>query len=277
MDETRARVVKQINCVFHKGDNTASLTLYTDGRYYCFGCTASGKCSDLGLDIQGEITNARPRPREDIRQSLERIANLPTKPIRGLNLPTDDSGYYIVWPDRSYYVKRFFDSANSGRKYHSPSGHTKPLFQLTGTTDCLVVVEGQINALSIRSALPDLECCSPGGAGDFTKSEYAGYRGYYRSFRKILILADADTPGLKAAYALSRALIKDGIPDVTFRLMKEDANDILTKYGAECLRQTITSYLEMPVQMPSNQDTLSASGASTATTIAAKQASNSKG
>lgn len=274
MSEPRARVVKQINCVFHKGDRTASLTLYTDGRYYCFGCTASGKCSELGLDIQGEITNARPRPKEDLANSIEYISGLPTKLLRGLDLPYDDTGYYIVWPDRSYYVKRLFDPSTSGRKYHSPSGHSKPLFKIAGTSTTLIIVEGQINALSIHSAIPDIECCSPGGAGDFVKGDYERHRGYYRSFGKILILADADTPGLKAAYALSRALIADGVADVTFKLMKEDANDILTRYGKERLKQDIETYLEMPIQLRSNQDTLQAPREPATTTETKKQPGN---
>jgi hypothetical protein len=36
-----------VNCVFHEGDNEASLVLYPDNRFYCFGCEAWGSADDL--------------------------------------------------------------------------------------------------------------------------------------------------------------------------------------------------------------------------------------
>jgi hypothetical protein len=36
-----------LNCIYHDGDNEASLTLYPNQRFYCFGCGAWGDARDL--------------------------------------------------------------------------------------------------------------------------------------------------------------------------------------------------------------------------------------
>jgi hypothetical protein len=36
-----------VACIFHTGDNEASLTLYPDQRFFCFGCGAWGSARDL--------------------------------------------------------------------------------------------------------------------------------------------------------------------------------------------------------------------------------------
>jgi len=36
-----------LNCIFHEGDREASLTLYPDQRFFCFGCGAWGNARDL--------------------------------------------------------------------------------------------------------------------------------------------------------------------------------------------------------------------------------------
>ena len=42
-----------VNCIFHEGDNEASLVLYPDNRFYCFGCNAWGDANDLRRGIPG--------------------------------------------------------------------------------------------------------------------------------------------------------------------------------------------------------------------------------
>jgi hypothetical protein len=42
-----------VNCIFHEGDHEASLVLYPDNRFYCFGCNAWGSALDLKRGVPG--------------------------------------------------------------------------------------------------------------------------------------------------------------------------------------------------------------------------------
>jgi hypothetical protein len=52
--ETRQSGSRQVmNCIFHEGDHEASLMLYPDNRFYCFGCNAWGNVLDLKRGVPG--------------------------------------------------------------------------------------------------------------------------------------------------------------------------------------------------------------------------------
>jgi DNA primase len=42
-----------VPCIFHDGDREASLTLYPNQRFFCFGCGAWGNAMDLRMKIPG--------------------------------------------------------------------------------------------------------------------------------------------------------------------------------------------------------------------------------
>lgn len=221
----------RIICPFHK-ERTPSCILYADS-YHCFACGAHGPLSDVGM--AGEKI-PEPEP-EDLAKSLEYIVGLPKKPIRGLSLHADAEGYYVVWPDCSYYKKRFF--VDRGCKYFGARGHKKPWFWAAqGNGDALVVVEGELNALSIAAALPELDVVSPGGVGDFTSKRVKKHLQLLVQYSTVLIVADADAPGAKAVIELYGELAGK-VPTVKTLLMPVDANEIVEVSGIEVLREKI--------------------------------------
>ncbi len=72
-------------------ESTPSMEVYDDGGY-CFSCG--------WVDKSVGDREAPPREVVDIKDKLQRIEALPIKLIRGLQLPYNQSGYFIVWPDK---------------------------------------------------------------------------------------------------------------------------------------------------------------------------------
>lgn len=217
-------MISKIKCPFHK-EETPSCAVYPDG-YYCFGCGAYGPLSDLEGLI--DFKSIKVREPENLEESMEYIANLPQDTIRGLNLHYDSSGYYVLWPRKNYYNKRYFNSGSS--KYRKPAGHRQPLFipQYRGTRECYYV-EGELNAMSIAQVV-NSTVVSPGGVAKFPKYAY-----YLNRFDYVYIVADRDEVGTLAAMELSTNL---NTPNKIL-LMEKDANDWLVDYGPEGLRDCL--------------------------------------
>jgi hypothetical protein len=205
--------------------------VYPNG-YKCFGCGARGPLSDLGLAGEAEIE--RPPP-EDLAAAFDYIASLPVREVRGLLLPCDERSYYIVWPDRDYYKRRFFTS--HGSKYIGATGHKKPWFWARGGGSTVVVIEGELNCLSVAEATP-YACVSPGGAGDFSSAQAKKNLPSIIQYDTILVVADADAAGAKAVIDLYGEIAGRGKTAKTL-LMPTDANEVLQQRGKEELRQEI--------------------------------------
>jgi hypothetical protein len=206
---------KLFHCPLHP-DSTASMKQYGD-MCYCFGCGAYISTAELNLPSQ--ITYSKPEP-TNIAKELEYIRTLPKKTIRGLEFPYDDTGFYIVYPNKAYYVKRMFEGS---RKYIAPSGHKRPLLIMPGGSDThLVICEGEMNCLSFYSANWDqYRLCSPGSANDFLK-----YLDYYCAFPKITIIADKDAVGICLGLHLKEILLRKN-KSVTLELVDKDLNEML--------------------------------------------------
>lgn len=218
-------------CPKHRED-TPSANAYTDG-YHCFGCGARGPLSELGIPAgeRIEITYV-----EDITASINRIRALPKQEIRGFSLHADDRGYYLLWPDFSYYKRRVY-GAEASSKYRGPSGHSKPPFKVSeGSGSHLVLVEGEFNALSLGALEPPFDVVSPGGAGDFYSRTGTLHLKDYAKFGRVDIVVDADAAGAQAAIETKAKLITLGCSDVRIHLVELDFNDILVKDGKEALR-----------------------------------------
>lgn len=226
--------MRKILCPFHE-ESTPSCVLYPNG-YSCFGCGKRGPLSDIaGLDVKTVL----PVPREDLEASMRYILSLPKERIRGLDLHADKEAYYIVWPNGTFYKARYKDDRKA--KYRCPAGHTKPLLVANESqSKSLIIVEGEINALSLARICPQYTVMSPGGVGDFsTHSSKKNYT-YYIRFDTILIIADKDEPGIRAVMELG-AFLRNKRHDVRFKLMPTDANSILCAGGQEVenLRQEV--------------------------------------
>lgn len=218
-------------CLWHKED-TASLAIF-ETYYKCFGCMKTGPLSDLEAEDLPKITlsNKKVRYTEDIHKELSRIRSLPLKKVRGLDLHCDDTYYYILWHDADYYKKRHITDKKS--KYRCPSGYQKPLFVTPGSYPDLLIVEGEINALTVYLMRPDLKIISPGGCNDFLRYKY-----YYLEYRNIFLAHDADQAGTLGALKFRDEMKALG-KRVHLVPLSKDYNDILTMDGEIALRREI--------------------------------------
>jgi DNA primase len=227
---------KKILCVFHE-ESTPSLVLYKDG-FKCYGCGVFGKLEELeGVEIPPK-EELESEPPEDLQYSLTRILSLSDAEVRGLTFPADNSGYYIVWPDHSYYKKRFWEPGK-GPKYIGARGHTRGLFWARKEgNDTLAIVEGEINALSVAKAMPGIDVVSPGGVGDFTERKAKQQLTSYYRYSTIVVIADADKPGAEAIINTMSVLWANKIKAVGLP-MQPDANEVLINDGPGKLKEQI--------------------------------------
>lgn len=208
----------RILCPVHK-EHTPSCVLYEDS-WHCFGCGARGSLSELGLAAPP------PRPKENLVERMREIDQMPLVSIRGLTLPSDGVGYYIKWPDNTYYKKRL--RIGGANKYLCPAGHTKPLLVAVRAplSSPLFVVEGELNALSLALLAPGT-VVSPGGAADFSSKKYLQE---FKKYNIIYIIADNDRAGYEAVVKLKAECLKY-THKVYAHLMERDFNDILVERG----------------------------------------------
>lgn len=226
-------MTKKYLCPKHQ-EATPSAVAYSNG-YHCFGCGAFGPLSELGLEGERiEITY-----QEDIASSIDRIEYLPKQLIRGFSLPADSTGYYLVWPDKSYYKRRIID-APRGNKYRGPSGHRKPAFIVQEVpSNHLVLVEGEFNALSLAQIEPPCTIISPGGSGDFYSKGRNKDLLEYAKYSKVSLVVDDDPAGLQAAIQCSAQLKVLGCTNVKAYFVKKDFNEVLCEKGKEGLKAEV--------------------------------------
>lgn len=221
----------KILCPFHD-ERTPSLEVYSDG-FFCFGCGKGGTLAELEAEGVKGLAPTYKKPAENINESLTYINNLQKKLIRGFELPFDDSGYYVVWPDSSYYKKRLWTPIGKN-KYYCPTGHKQPPFTLNPGNKTLFIVEGEINALSVSAAIPEVTVMSPGGTTQFSRNDLRLFAGY----DNIICVVDKDVAGVIAYIELKSKLSSAGI-DADSVFMEKDANEVLLGHGKEELRKIL--------------------------------------
>ena len=203
-----------------------SLHVYHDGAW-CFVCGFKCSLDELGKEYAEEIKKIKTKAPENIEESIKKIDSLPKKEIRGFNLPCDESGTYLIWPDKSYYKLRRFDDSP---RYIGPRGHRAPLFIIEGSKHVLVVVEGEYNALSLKKIYEKNDgptIVSPGSASELTR-----HWQYYLLYKKIYVIVDRDAAGVANGIKLRDDLRKKG-KSVTLIALEEDFNDMLQRNGTE--------------------------------------------
>jgi len=223
--------MQRIFCPKHK-ERTPSVVIY-DTHAWCFGGCGRIELSDLGSVYQQPSSTPPP---VDLRADLERINNLPRASVRGLNLPVDGDSYYIVWPEGTYYKRRKF-FAEDGSKYLCPRGHKKPLLvaRKGKSKENLVIIEGEIEALTLAGINGNYDIVSPGGVGSFKEGSWLNQ---VLTYKRFCIIVDKDNPGFKAAVELKRVLLKRSpYVDIVFKDKTCDINDILVKHGKEALEK----------------------------------------
>lgn len=246
--------MRRIHCPFHP-DDTASFVEYDD-HYHCFGCGAHGTTKPSG---QRNIIRARTIPKEDIKASLDRIISLPTKLIRGFELPYDDTGYYILYPYEYYYTKRLFNPEKASDKYRSPRGHKKPLFILVDyiIKSTLCVIEGQLNALSAaQCSIHDLSIVSPGAATDLNRADFLDY---YLQYDRICIIVDKDAAGAVNGITLRDTLLYKG-KQVVLHAVETDFNELYVTKGPQAVKEEIDRAMGLFSRVQGNKEAMPSPG-----------------
>lgn len=210
--------MSKIKCPNPKhNDENPSAHIYEDG-IYCFSC---------GYYEKGEYEAERKQP-EELLGKVEYIKSLSIHRIRGLDLPADDYGYYILWPDSNFYKLRTFN----GTRYLAPKGHQQPLLLLEGKNKDLVIVEGELNAMSLKKVFPDLTVCSPGSATQLSV-HYSKYLNLTNN--NVIVIVDKDPAGVSAGISLKKELLKKR-KKVRLIACERDLNEILQKDGEEGIK-----------------------------------------
>lgn len=214
-------------CPAHE-DATPSLHLYPDGAF-CFVCGYSCPLEAIGNEVK-----AIRLPPQDLPSMLSYIESLTPKLIRGLWLPSDERGYYVVWPDNKYYKQRLF---RGDARYKGPRGHRAPLFRYHRDSKNLVIVEGELNAMSLLQIMPDIdaEVVSPGSCNEMIR-----HLNKYLLFDRVWCIVDKDAPGVANGLALKDELRRFNKP-CTLIALETDINDHLSSKEEE----KITKHLEL--------------------------------
>lgn len=229
--------MSKILCPFH-ADTNPSMELYDDGHGYCFVCGKSTKM--LGALTAGPASK---KEAENIQESIAAIKRLPAKWIRGLWMHYSDDGYYVIWPNDEYYKMRTY----SGKpRYIAPTGHTPPLLWAKDNfpvgNDTLIIIEGEINALSLAMVVENCDIVSPGASTNFHSKE-ADLLKVASGYDNVVVWTDYDSAGIHAIWGLLPVLCNRGIKasQITPEL---DANDMLMKYGIEVFKDVFNNVMK---------------------------------
>lgn len=210
-------------CPAHK-DTNPSLHIY-ETYAHCFTCGYRCPVSELGLSEEEKSIRACPT---NISEEMEYIDGLSKIEVRGLSLPADDSGYYIIWSSGEFYKKRLWEGKS---RYIGPRGHRPPLFVLpgNGSNKVLFLVEGELNALSLFQAIhPKVNTntiASPGSAVELPKA-----LDFCLRFDSIAVIVDKDIPGVAWGLKLKQDLLKHK-KRVELVAIEKDINQILQDEG----------------------------------------------
>lgn len=217
---------KLVLCPFHN-DTRPSMRLYSDWAH-CYVCSAHIPVAELQLPATYQERQAAKEP-TNVPNMINYINSLELRKIRGLMLPSDDRGFFVKWPMDNYYKRRNYTGKT---RYIAPSGVKPPLFVYPGDSNTLVIVEGELNAMSLHSVLlGDYKICSPGPASDMLR-----HIRFYIQFYRIHIFVDKDAPGVVFGCQLREHLLKLG-KKITLTPMLKDFNQILQDNGQEAVKQ----------------------------------------
>lgn len=229
-------LITKINCPdpAHT-DNTPSCGVYSDGSAYCFGCFKYFKNVGLPGTIKKEV------PKESIEETYKYIDTLPKVTYRGLEFPHDNNGYYITWPDRSYYKLRSWTATDSASRYKSPSGHSSKWLYLEGKeVGQLFIVEGEINAISLHKAYNKSSILSPGSAAGLGDQKIQRNLDFFRVYNSIIVFSDNDKAGVIGALKC-KEILKEVNLNIRITLLDKDFNELLVEGGIHAIQEKLKS------------------------------------
>lgn len=230
---------KRVRCPFHN-EKTPSLVRRRED-WYCYGsCAKAYSIEEVAKKgISEEYEEDEDREREDLVETFRYIKTLPTREIRGLRFPADSRGYYICWPDDSYYKYRLFNPGK-GSKYIGPVGYRPPLFWAKkGSLSTLAIVEGEINALTVAKAQESWSVVSPGSATCFSSRNLSTYLTEFKKYNRVIVVLDDDPAGLKG-FIEAKSLFLYKLPFVDYVMVpKPDLNERLCDGGIQKVQEVL--------------------------------------
>lgn len=118
------------------------------------------------------------------------------------------------------------------------------------TDDLIVITEGEIDCLSIHEAGIKSVISVPNGAAKGNqKLQYLdNCWEMFQSCKRVVLMVDNDEPGIMLRDELARRIGKEKCYKVDYPEGCKDANDILTKLGAQQLVDAITYAIEYPIE-----------------------------
>lgn len=147
------------------------------------------------------------------------------------------------------YRKTDFDKTKDANKEWCEAS-TKPVLfgmkQCDDSFDTLVVVEGQLDSLSVATAGIPNAVSVPTGAKGFTWIPYCW--DWLCKWKKIIVFGDFEKGSISLLDELAKRL-KDRVEHVREDNYKDckDANEILLKYGAEQVRKCVEEPVKLPI------------------------------
>jgi twinkle protein len=139
------------------------------------------------------------------------------------------------------------------KNFRQVGGAQKVFYKIDDLGPRTIIVEGEIDALSLEVAGFSNAISVPDGAPSPTAKNYETKFEYLDderldSVEKFILAVDNDEPGRKLEEELSRRLGRDRCLRVTWVDGCKDANEVLNKHGAETLRQCIEAAQPYPVE-----------------------------
>lgn len=126
------------------------------------------------------------------------------------------------------------------------------LYNLDSTKgqDYVVIVEGEMDCLSVSQCGWKSVVSVPNGASTGTQRlDYLdNCHQIFDGKKFIVIMTDNDAPGMNLRDELARRIGYDRCFKVNYPKDCKDANDILMKYGAATLNETIDAYIDFPIE-----------------------------
>jgi len=229
----------KVRCPFPEHEDTNPSAYKYGNKIYCFVCNKG-----LALKEERGVYEKTELKKQKVSEyDISRIQSLPITNYRCLDLHSDGKFVYIIYPDGQYYRARNIHSNCSASKYVSPKGVVKHYMYLPcENTDTLLLVEGEINALSIRKVNSKVSLLCPGSATDFSTATKK-YQNEIKRFKKVIVTADKDTAGAKAVINALKVLRHLGV-GLRHHLWTKDANDLLIE-GEEYLEREVKRILEL--------------------------------
>jgi len=139
------------------------------------------------------------------------------------------------------------------KNFRMEAGAERILYGLNDLAETTVIVEGEIDKLSVEMAGISACVSVPDGAPAVTAKNYASKFTFLDTpllerVREWVIAVDNDEPGLRLEQELVRRFGAENCRRVEWPDGCKDANDVLVKHGAEVLAQCIGSAKPCPIE-----------------------------